>query len=59
MKYLKIPRISLDFKREEFSKLLTAKHQGWTITLMDGIMPDAGEGFVDMVHESGALDYLL
>lgn len=40
------------------SGLLVAKVNDWKISIMEGDMPNEGEGFVNMVYESGALDYI-
>lgn len=50
---------TISFTRDKYSKLLFAKYEGWTITLHDGIMPDKGAGFIDMIYESGATEYIL
>lgn len=56
-KYLHVTTDCFKFKRCKSSGRLITKYNNYTITLNDGVMPDEGEGFVDMTYESGALDH--
>lgn len=46
-----------DFNENPFGGL-SANIDGWNISIFDGDMPTAGDGYVDMRSESGALDWL-
>lgn len=46
----------LDFKTDPFSGELISNFNSWHITLKEGVMENEGEGYVDMLYESGALE---
>lgn len=44
--------------KENCSGELSAKVKGWSVTIKNEDMPHEGDGYVNMLEESGALDYL-
>ena len=46
---------TINFKTWECTGELIAKVNGWTIMVKEGLMPNQGEGYVDMTEESGVL----
>ena len=51
-----IHTLRLNFCEHEGTGEIYAMCKDWRITLIEGDMPNEGEGFVDMLYESGAME---